>query len=180
MQLDERKDIQLEDQPGNRQCRTQQSRSSEKEIEMCARCHARRSPISKDYVHGEPFLDHYLPRALDEGMYFADGQIDDEVYVYGSFLQSKMYHAGVTCSDCHEPHSLALRAPGNGVCLQCHQAEKYDQPESSFPQDRLSRGELCRMPYATQNLHGGRSASRSQHAHPAPGSFSEAGHAQRL
>ena len=51
-------------------------------------------------------MDHYLPRRLDEGMYFADGQMDDEVYVYGSFLQSKMYHAGVTCSDCHEPHSL--------------------------------------------------------------------------
>ena len=66
-------------------------------------------------------MDQYLPRTLDEGMYFADGQIEDEVYVYGSFVQSKMYHAGVTCSDCHEPHTMALKAPGNGVCLQCHQ-----------------------------------------------------------
>ncbi len=67
-----------------------------------------------------------------KALYFADGQIDDEVYVYGSFIQSKMYHAGVTCSDCHEPHSLALRAPGNGVCLQCHQTEKYDKPSHHF------------------------------------------------
>jgi predicted CXXCH cytochrome family protein len=71
-------------------------------------------------------MDHYLPRRLDEGMYFADGQIQDEVYVYGSFLQSRMYQAGVTCSDCHEPHDLSLKAPGNGVCLQCHRADRYD------------------------------------------------------
>ena len=56
----------------------------------------------------------------------ADGQVRDEVYVYGSFLQSRMYQQGVTCSDCHEPHDLGLRAPGNDVCLQCHRADKYD------------------------------------------------------
>ena len=101
-------------------------RNSEREIEMCARCHARRSPISPNYAHGDRLMDHYLPRRLDEGMYFSDGQIDDEVYVYGSFLQSRMYQAGVTCSDCHEPHDLSLRAPGNGVCAQCHRADKFD------------------------------------------------------
>ena len=37
---------------------------------------------------------------LDEGLYFPDGQIRDEVYEYGSFLQSRMFHEGVTCSDC--------------------------------------------------------------------------------
>jgi predicted CXXCH cytochrome family protein len=130
--LDERKDIHWKIDPETGTAVRSNVRGSDKEIEMCARCHARRSPISRDYVHGEPLLDHYLPRRLDEGMYFADGQIDDEVYVYGSFIQSKMYHAGVTCSDCHEPHSLALRAPGNGVCLQCHQAAKYDQTSHHF------------------------------------------------
>jgi predicted CXXCH cytochrome family protein len=49
----------------------------------------------------------------------------DEVYNYGSFKQSKMFTAGVTCSDCHEPHGAKLRAPGDGVCLQCHTPEKY-------------------------------------------------------
>ena len=109
---------------------------------MCARCHARRSPISHQYVHAEPLLDHYLPRLLDEGLYHADGQINDEVYVYGSFLQSKMYHAGVTCSDCHEPHSLQLRAPGNAVCLQCHSAEKFDSASHHFHKHG-SEGSLC-------------------------------------
>ena len=132
LSLDERKDIHWTINPETGNAVRNKVRSSDREIEMCARCHSRRSPISNDYVHGEPLLDHYLPRLLDEGMYFADGQMDDEVYVYGSFMQSKMFHAGVTCSDCHEPHSLALREPGNGVCLQCHQATKYDQANHHF------------------------------------------------
>ncbi len=126
-------------------------RSSDKEIEMCARCHSRRIPISTHYAHGEPLLDHYMPQLLDEGSYHADGQIDDEVYVYGSFIQSKMYQAGVTCSDCHEPHSLDLRAPGNGVCLSCHQAGKYDQASHHFhePGSRGASCAECHMPPRT-------------------------------
>jgi cytochrome c553 len=140
--LDERKGVhwKIDTKTGN--ATRSEARNSNNEIEMCARCHARRSPISDGYVHGEPLLDHYLPRLLDEGMYHADGQIDDEVYVYGSFVQSKMFHAGVTCSDCHEPHSLKLRAPGNGVCLQCHTAKKYDA-ESHYFHKLGSTGASC-------------------------------------
>ena len=83
-------------------------RESSKEIEVCAQCHSRRSALTTSYKPGKAFADHYRLRLLDENMYFADGQIEDEVYVHGSFLQSKMYHAGVSCSDCHEPHSLKL------------------------------------------------------------------------
>jgi len=68
-----------------------------------------------------------MPALLDENLYFADGQILDEVYVYGSFLQSKMYQAGVTCSDCHNPHSAELIAGvnPNEVCSQCHMRTKF-------------------------------------------------------
>jgi predicted CXXCH cytochrome family protein len=62
---------------------------------------------------------------LARGLYYADGQMLDEVYNYGSFKQSKMFAAGVTCSDCHEPHNAKLRAPADGVCLQCHSTDKY-------------------------------------------------------
>jgi len=149
--LDERKDVHWKiDQKTGKASRSQ-ARNGSTEIEMCARCHARRSPISSDYVQGEPFLDHYLPRLLDEGMYFSDGQIDDEVYVYGSFLQSKMYQAGVSCSDCHEPHSLQLRSPGNGVCLQCHAAAKFDSASHHFhkPGSAGASCAECHMPPKT-------------------------------
>ena len=149
--LDERKDIQWPLNVNSGNAMRSQPRASDKEIDLCARCHSRRSPISADYVHGEPLLDHYRPRLLDAGMYHADGQIDDEVYVYGSFLQSKMYHAGVTCSDCHDPHSLSLRLPGNGVCLQCHQADKYDKQTHHFHEPGTNGASCaeCHMPPKT-------------------------------
>ncbi len=119
-----------------------QPRVTVKEIENCARCHSRRSLLSEDYRHGKPLLDTHLPALLTEGLYYADGQINDEVYVYGSFLQSKMYDKGVTCSDCHDPHTSRLRAPGNQVCLQCHQASAYDSKAHHFHADGSS-GSLC-------------------------------------
>jgi len=98
------------------------------EVESCARCHARRSLLSEDYRPGEPLTQTHRPALLSQGLYYPDGQIQDEVYVYGSFLQSKMYRAGVSCSDCHDPHTGKPRAAGNGVCLQCHEASRFDTP----------------------------------------------------
>jgi tetratricopeptide (TPR) repeat protein len=67
---------------------------------------------------------------LQSDTYYADGQIKDEVYEFGSFIQSKMYHKGIRCSDCHDPHSLQLKHQGNETCTSCHQhpAGKYDVP----------------------------------------------------
>ena len=75
------------------------------QLDTCARCHSRRRVIHEEYRHGQSLLETHAPALLDEGLYHPDGQIEGEVYVYGSFLQSKMYRAGVTCSDCHAPHS---------------------------------------------------------------------------
>ncbi|MDH3316057.1 MAG: tetratricopeptide repeat protein [Gammaproteobacteria bacterium] len=122
--------------------------SDRKEIEVCARCHSRRSILSEDYVHGRSLMDTHRPALLSEGLYYPDGQIQDEVYVYGSFLQSKMYHAGVTCSDCHEPHSLNLRAPGDQVCMSCHSAERFASPAHHFHQAGSPGAQCveCHMP----------------------------------
>ncbi len=99
------------------------------ELETCAACHSRRKVIAKSPRPGEPLLDGYLPALLEPGLYHADGQIDGEVYEYGSFLQSRMHAAGVTCSNCHDPHSAKLRAEGNALCAQCHLPEKFDVAE---------------------------------------------------
>ncbi|WP_428099109.1 tetratricopeptide repeat protein [Candidatus Rariloculus sp.] len=98
------------------------------EIEVCAQCHSRRAQLSDEFLPGQPLLDGFRPALLDEGLYHADGQILDEVYVYGSFLQSAMHAAGVTCSDCHDPHSTGLRANGNAVCGTCHLASTFESP----------------------------------------------------
>src|SRR5262249_1211337 len=70
---------------------------------------------------GDPLLEEFVPELGREPLYFADGQIHDEVYEYGSFRQSKMYQRGVRCTDCHDPHSAKLRAAGNALCVRCHQ-----------------------------------------------------------
>ncbi|SDZ50243.1 tetratricopeptide repeat protein [Pseudomonas sp. NFIX28] len=90
------------------------------EIETCARCHSRRAPLDDGYTVGQRLMDDYLPSPLTRELYALDGKIKDEVFEHGSFAQSKMFDKGVRCSNCHNPHSTELKAPGNGVCLQCH------------------------------------------------------------
>ncbi len=124
--------------------------SATKQIEACAQCHSRRSPLAPDYHAGEPFLDYYDPSLVQPGLYHADGQILDEVYVYGSFLQSKMYSKGIRCSDCHNPHSLKLKYEGNRLCAQCHQPGKYDSPTHHHHTDpEASLCVSCHMPVRT-------------------------------
>jgi Flp pilus assembly protein TadD len=98
-----------------------------KEVETCGLCHARRGEFSEDWVPGRPLAETHVISPLARGLYEADGQMRDveETYNYGPFKQSKMHAAGVTCSDCHEPHAAKLRAPGAEVCLACHAPEKY-------------------------------------------------------
>jgi len=96
-------------------------RKTDSVIETCAACHSFRSALDGDSAPpGASFSDHYNLALLREGLYFADGQVDAEVYVHGSFLQSRMFAAGVVCTDCHNPHSGQLVAEGNAVCTQCH------------------------------------------------------------
>lgn len=118
------------------------------ELDVCGRCHARREAVSADYQPGDPLLDHFRVSLLSQNLYHADGQIDDEVYVYGSFLQSKMYQMGVTCSDCHQPHSLELRAQGNDLCGQCHLPAKYDSDKHHYHNSETAGGQCvnCHMP----------------------------------
>lgn len=112
------------------------------QVETCAKCHSLRTQLRESPRTGQPLLDDYDLRLLDEGLYFADGQILSEVYVYGSFRQSKMALAGVRCTDCHDPHSLNLKAPGNAACASCHLPSTYDTPDHHFHQ-RESTGAQC-------------------------------------
>jgi tetratricopeptide (TPR) repeat protein len=120
--------------------------SARESVELCAPCHSRRAALG-DYTHAEPdLLDSLLPSLLTEQLYFADGQIMEEVYVYGSFTQSKMYHREVRCSDCHDVHSIKLVKEGNALCLQCHHSSRYDTREHHFHKYKDEPGEPIRTP----------------------------------
>jgi Tfp pilus assembly protein PilF len=115
--------------------------SSIEQVQLCAPCHSRRSLIG-DYEHsGKDLMDNMVPTTLREGLYYPDGQILEEVYVYGSFVQSKMYRNGVRCGDCHDVHSIKLVKEGNDLCLQCHRADTYDSKDHHFHKKEGEEGE---------------------------------------
>lgn len=116
---------------------------SHTEVQTCAPCHSRRHPITSAAQPGQPFLSGYMPSLLEEGVYYADGQILEEDYEWGSFVQSKMYREGVSCSDCHDPHAAKLpQVSLNAVCGKCHSLAKFGS-EQHHHHKADSAGALC-------------------------------------
>ncbi|WP_217641519.1 tetratricopeptide repeat protein [Microbulbifer thermotolerans] len=114
--------------------------TSQKTVEKCGRCHARREQLTPAFEHGgHSMLNHYLPDPLSQGLYHSDGQIDQEVFVYGSFTQSRMYQLGVTCTHCHDPHSAKVKREGNALCLGCHAAQYATPAHHHHSPDGASR-----------------------------------------
>ncbi len=140
--------------------------STEATIQQCATCHSRREAFSGASPDpGASYHDSYNLALLRPGLYFADGQIRDEVYVYGSFLQSKMYAAGVGCLDCHDAHSARRIAEGNAVCTQCHseagnprfetlRPAEYDSPAHHFHAPG-TEGAQCKSCHAPERVYMG-------------------------
>ncbi|HSR40981.1 MAG TPA: cytochrome c3 family protein, partial [Longimicrobiales bacterium] len=118
--------------------------------EACARCHSHRTRIAEDRPGGR-FLDAYRISLPREPLYHPDGAVREEVFVYGSFLQSRMYQAGVRCTDCHDPHTAGLRERDNALCTGCHEAGRYDGPGHSFHEKESARARCvgCHMPTTT-------------------------------
>ena len=116
-------------------------------LDTCGGCHSRRASLG-DVEAQANLHDQYRLALLEPGLYFADGRIDDEVFVLGSFLQSKMYARGVTCGNCHEPHSGELLAEGNALCAQCHKPDVFDRSEHHRHPDGSSGAQCiaCHMP----------------------------------
>lgn len=140
--------------------------SAESEIQQCAGCHSRREPLGDgNPLPGTSFHDAYRLSLLRPGLYHPDGSIQDEVYVYGSFLQSKMYAQGVRCSDCHDPHAAKLKSDGNGVCTQCHSPSgnprfpslrkaSYDDPAHHF-HEPATQGAQCKSCHMIERVYMG-------------------------
>ncbi|MEC7564374.1 MAG: multiheme c-type cytochrome [Planctomycetota bacterium] len=128
---------------------------AETQIQTCAPCHSRRRIVHPDFRPGSSFYDHFTNEPLRPETYHADGQISDEVYVFGSFIQSKMYHKGIRCTDCHDPHSTKIKFNDNRLCTSCHlnqhMANKYDTPQHHFHKVGSTGASCvdCHMPKTT-------------------------------
>lgn len=117
--------------------------NSRVQIENCAPCHSRRRIVYPNDRSGSTYCDYYLPEILDNNLYYADGQILEEDYEYGSFIQSKMYDNHVRCADCHDPHSVKVKFNDNRLCTQCHTKAQYDTVLHHFHPDSTRPGTLC-------------------------------------
>lgn len=111
-------------------------------MDTCFACHSLRAPLVDGINPGKPFLEQFTPQLNEAPLYHVDGQIKEEVYVYGSFLQSKMFANGVNCLDCHDKHTMKIKIEGNGLCLQCHSNETFNV-KSHHQHQQASAGAQC-------------------------------------
>ena len=122
------------------------------QVQTCAQCHSRRTQLNEsgDHVKGS-FFDKYRLSLISPELYYHDGQIYDEDYVFGSFLQSAMAEKGVTCTNCHDPHTAELKIAEEAVCSQCHIASEYTPEKHTFHQagTEASKCTTCHMPETT-------------------------------
>ncbi|AIY67357.1 tetratricopeptide repeat protein [Pseudoalteromonas piratica] len=120
------------------------------QVKLCASCHGRRSSLS-DRHSPHDFFNAFQPALITPQLYQTDGQVWDENYVWGSFVQSKMHDAGVTCSNCHNPHSGKLKIEGNQTCTQCHASSTFDTPKHHGHMLNSSGSQCvdCHMPTTT-------------------------------
>ncbi len=149
--LDERRGVNWTPDPATGNATRSKPRSSQRELDTCAVCHGSRSTITRHPGPTGRIGDTQDVALLHDPLYFPDGQQQGEVYNYASFLQSKMHARGVTCSDCHDPHSGKLRADGNAVCAQCHAPSKYDATAHTLhpPGSAGAQCAACHMPTRT-------------------------------
>src|SRR5436190_7078860 len=117
------------------------------QLTTCAPCHARKSDISASLLPGSELMDNFIPEIPTTEHFHADGQVNDEDYIYTSFLQSKMFRQGVKCNNCHDSHSTKLIVTGNLTCLKCH-AKTYDDPAHTFHPEGATASKCisCHMP----------------------------------
>ncbi|MBU2918816.1 hypothetical protein KO505_12745 [Psychrosphaera sp. F3M07] len=140
----------LRDQQGKLATK-QEKRDKGKFMDTCFSCHSLRSPLTDGIQPEQEFLNQFSPSLLSQPFYHSDGQIKEEVYVYGSFLQSKMFAEGVTCLNCHNKHTMKVKTQSNGLCLQCHSSEVYQQEKHTQHPLTSSGGQCvnCHMPETT-------------------------------
>ncbi|MFQ3278248.1 MAG: putative CXXCH cytochrome family protein, partial [Colwellia sp.] len=136
----------------NKKTLTPQSIDHSQQVLVCAQCHSRRTQISnKSHIDGNAFGERYLLDLISSTNYHPDGQVYNENFVYGSFLQSKMYKNGVVCSDCHNPHTAELKLPIETLCLQCHQSDNYASTQHHKHPEKSTGAQCvnCHMPETT-------------------------------
>ncbi len=134
----------------------------------CASCHSRREHLNAErFKPGEDYFDSFRPELpVIDGVYYADGKVRDEDFVFSSFMMCRQYTAGIVCTDCHDRHTMRTARPieKNELCLTCHAPEArnikgaptINPREHSFHGD--NEGNLCVNCHMPKTVYMGRDA----------------------
>lgn len=117
----------------------------DRSIEICLSCHLAGKPPGTDFAWAvgyeagmelSEFWKGFEPEEEKETAEFWRNGTARKNRVQGNtFLQSVMYHAGLQCTACHNPHGTRYRsltiksADDNALCLTCHGPEKDIGPD---------------------------------------------------
>ena len=103
--------------------------------QTCAYCHARNEQLTAEFPPGADYSDHFrLTLPVQPGVFYPDGQQRDEDFNWTSVKLSRMHHAGVSCMDCHDPHTSETILPveNNALCMQCHSTPGRKMPQTGI------------------------------------------------
>ncbi len=136
--------------------------TKEMRMQSCASCHSRREQLDADkFKVGDDYFNSFRPALPTiSGAYYADGKVKEEDFVFSSFMMCRQYIAGLTCTDCHDPHSLKTPRPAanNELCLMCHApaAKNFKGAPTIVPNEHSFHGDNsgnlcvnCHMPKTT-------------------------------
>ncbi len=143
--------------PGDSVARLASGATPSDQLNTCAPCHSHRTVLVDSLVHGGTFDESYRLSWIQEPLFFIDGHMREEVFVAGSFRQSRMFQVGVQCTDCHDPHTAKLLAQGDALCIGCHSPAVFATPDHSHHANESDvRCVDCHMPSRTYMVIDGR------------------------
>jgi len=140
--------------------------------EVCFQCHMRNrdkrteKATAKDlwmqakdypagYEAGKPLIDYKLPAPFTHGVetkeFWANGAAKKNRTQGNEYIHNAMYKHGVTCINCHNPHTLsntAKKPEGNKACMKCHSFASIIGPHQETLEEHThhksnSKGSLC-------------------------------------
>jgi len=118
--------------------------SVEQHNASCAPCHAKMFPLTKTFLPGERFLDHFDLTTLEHPDFYPDGRDLGENYTYTSWLMSPCTGAGqLSCLHCHESSGrYRFDDDANRACVPCHQ-DRVADPSVHTRHASDSEGSKC-------------------------------------
>ncbi len=91
----------------------------------CATCHSKGYPLTKAYMPGEEFFQHFNLVTLENPDFYPDGRDLGENYTMSSWFQSSCgSNSELHCVSCHTSSGrYRFKGKSNEACVQCHEGK---------------------------------------------------------